>query len=78
MTGVIRHLRRMGIAFGSFVAAALSVGLVGSMALPILGIPFAVFFFGLSGAGSISTLAMTVILGYLVYRDILRQDLVHA
>ncbi len=78
MTGVIRSLRRMGIALGSFVAAALSVALVGSMALPMLGVPFAVFFFGLSGAGSVSTLALTAILGWLVYRDILRQDLVHA
>jgi hypothetical protein len=48
------------------------------MALPMLGIPFAVFFFGLSGTGSISTLVMTAILGWLVYRDILRQDLVRA
>jgi hypothetical protein len=78
MTGVIRELRLMGIAFGSFVAAALSVALVGSMALPILGVPFGAFFFGFAGAGSISTLAMTAILGWLVYRDILRQDRVRA
>jgi hypothetical protein len=71
-------LRRMGIALGSFVAAVLSVGLVGSMALPILGVPFAVFFLGLSGAGSVITVLMTVILGWLIYRDILRQDLARA
>jgi hypothetical protein len=74
MTGIIGSLRRMGIALGAFVAAALSVGLVGSMALPILGVPLTAFFIGFSGIGSWSSLAMTAILGWLIYRDILRHD----
>jgi hypothetical protein len=57
----MKALRRFGIAIGSLVAAWLCVWLVGGWLL------------GPTGGGVIATV-ITVVLGGLIYRDILRRD----
>jgi hypothetical protein len=65
-------LRRVGIAFGSFVAATLCVGLVGA------GVGSALTLVGASAPpipmGGFATAAITFILGGLIYQDIVRRD----
>ena len=56
----MRSARRLGIALGSLVAASLIVGLVGGVLLP--------------GPGSILATLVVVILGALIYRDIIRRE----
>jgi hypothetical protein len=54
-------IRRIGIAFGSLVAAWLCMALIGG------------WLFGWGGGGLIATVA-TLVLGALIYRDIVRRD----
>ena len=56
---MLRILRRVGIAIGSLVAAWLVISLVGGALLPFIG--------ALVGLA-------TVVLGGLIYRDILRRE----
>ena len=56
---MLRILRRAGIAIGSLVAAWLVISLVGGALLPFIG--------ALVGLA-------TVVLGGLIYRDILRRE----
>ncbi|HEX7948900.1 MAG TPA: hypothetical protein VF494_01020 [Candidatus Limnocylindrales bacterium] len=57
----MRLVRRLGIAFGSLIAAWLCVWLIGGWLLPD------------GGSGWLATLVV-VILGYLIFRDILRRE----
>ena len=68
-------LRRVGIALGSLVAAALCVGLVGSL-IPSFAaaVPIGLLLPGPSPAGSALSAIVIVVLGGLIYRDILRHD----
>lgn len=64
---MIEVLRRMGIALGSLVAAVLCVGLVGTVIMGLGGMaPSALTWV-------IATVA-SLVLGWLIYRDILRRD----
>ncbi len=77
---MIQIIRRMGIALGSLVAATLCVGLLSSLAppfaasLPILVFPFALLVPGPSAAGSALSAVIAIVLGGLIYRDILIRE----
>jgi hypothetical protein len=60
-------LRRLGIAIGSLVAGMLCVGLVSGLAMGFLGMPSSTM------TWSIATIA-GIVLGGLVYRDIMRRE----
>jgi len=64
---MIQVLRRMGIAFGSFVAAWLCVTLVGTLFMGMIGAASS------PATGGIAWL-VAIVLGWLIYRDILRRD----
>ena len=73
----MRHIRRMGIALGSLVAAVLCVGLVSSLippfaaAVPVISFPMALLVPGPSAGGAFLSAVITIVLGGLIYRDIL-------
>lgn len=71
---MVEVVRRVLLAIGSLSAAALSVSLVGGVCLSILDPGHAVF--GATANPTVATLAtvVTLILGGLIYRDILRGE----
>jgi hypothetical protein len=76
----MRHIRRMGIALGSLVAAVLCVGLVSSLvppfaaAIPLVSFPIALLVPGPSAGGAALSAVITIVLGGLIYRDILIRE----
>jgi hypothetical protein len=60
---MLRMVRRVGVAFGSLVAAWLAVSLVWGLLLPSTGT---------TGSGLVGL--VTVVLGGLIYRDIIRRE----
>ena len=76
----MRHIRRMGIALGSLVAAVLCVGLVSSLmppfaaAIPVVAFPMALLVPGPSAGGAALSAIVTIVLGGLIYRDILIRE----
>ena len=76
----MRHIRRMGIALGSLVAAVLCVGLVSSLmppfatAIPVVSFPMALLVPGPSAGGAALSAIVTIVLGGLIYRDILIRE----
>jgi hypothetical protein len=71
---MVGRVRRLGIALGSLVAASLVVGLVGGAFLPLIGVgPVPTTDPLVAPANRIVTL-VTVVLGALVYRDIIRRE----
>jgi len=71
---VLHILRRVGIAIGSFVAASLVIGLVGSAFLTFFGVPFRPLDRVSTTTGSAIAGLVTFALGFLIYRDILRRE----
>jgi hypothetical protein len=71
---VLHMLRHVGIAIGSLVAAWLVISLVGGILLPFVGVPFRPGDPGTTTTGSILVGLITVVLGGLIYRDILRRE----
>jgi hypothetical protein len=71
---VLHMLRRVGIAIGSIVAAWLVVSLVGGILLPLFGVSFRPVDPATSTTGSVLVGLITVVLGGLIYRDILRRE----
>ena len=71
---MLHILRRVGIAIGSLVAASLVIGLVGSAFLTFFGLPFGSLVPGTSTTGSWIAGFVTLALGFLIYRDILRRE----
>jgi hypothetical protein len=71
---MVRMLRRVGIAIGSLVAAWLVIALVGGVLLPLAGIPFRPLDPGTTTTGSALVGLVTVVLGWLIYRDIVRHE----
>ncbi len=77
---MIRLVRRMGIAVGSLVAAALCLSLLHSLmppfasAVPIIAFPSALFVSGPSAGGAALSVFATIVLGGLIYRDILIRE----
>ena len=71
---VLHILRRVGIAIGSLVAASLVIGLVGSAFLTFFGVPFRPLDPGSTTTGSAIAALVTLVLGGLIYRDILRRE----
>jgi len=67
-------LRRVGIAIGSFVAAWLVISLLGGVLLPFVGVPFRPLDPATTTTGSLLVGLVTVVLGGLIYRDILRRE----
>ncbi len=72
---MLRVVRRVGIAIGSIVAAWLVISLVGAAFLPFIGVPFQPTDPGATSTGSALVGLVTLILGGLIYRDILRREL---
>jgi hypothetical protein len=70
---MLRVLRRVGIAFGSLVAAWLVISLVGGFLLPFAGVPYRPTD-PATGSGSAIVGLVTLILGGLIYRDIIRRE----
>jgi hypothetical protein len=67
-------LRRVGIAIGSLLIAVLAVGLVGGMVLPLIGVPLTPTpTVTVTPSGLVETV-IALILGGLIYRDILRRE----
>jgi CBS domain containing-hemolysin-like protein len=71
---MLRVLRRVGIAIGSLVAAWLAMSLVGGFLLPFVGVGFRPTDPGATGSGSAIVGLVTLILGGLIYRDIIRRE----
>jgi len=71
---MILTLRRVGIAIGSLVAAWLIVWLVGGALLPFFGVPFRPLDLGTTTTGSTFAGLVAVVLGSLIYRDIIRRE----
>jgi hypothetical protein len=71
---MVRVIRRVGIAIGSLLIAVLAVGLVGGMVLPLIGVPLAPTpTMTVTPSGLVETL-MALVLGGLIYRDIIRRE----
>jgi hypothetical protein len=70
----MRTIRRLGIALGSFVAASLVVGLVGGVFLPIVGITAGPTAYLDATPGNLVSTLVIVVLGALIYRDIIRRE----
>ena len=71
MTSVVR---RIGIALGSFVAAVLVMGLVGATVLSLFGLNTTTTAGQAQVAGGLVFWLVTVVLGGLIYRDIVRRE----
>ena len=71
---MVRILRRVGIAIGSIVAAWLVMSLVGWALLPFVGVSFRPTDPGVTASGSAIVGLVTLILGGLIYRDIIRRE----
>ena len=77
---MVEHIRRMGIALGSIVAAALCLGLLTSLAppfaatLPVVAFPLALLVPGPSAGGTALSGIVTIVFGGLIYRDILVRE----
>jgi hypothetical protein len=77
---MVEHVRRMGIAVGSLVAAVLCVGLLTSLmppfasTFPDIGFSLALFVPGPSVGGAAFSAILTIVLGGLIYRDILVRE----
>ncbi len=71
---MLRILRRVGIAIGSIVAAWLVISLIGGALLPFLGVAFRPFDPAETPPGSAFVGLATVVLGGLIYRDIIRRE----
>ena len=71
---MIAIVRRVGIAIGSVVAAWLVVGLVGRAVLPLFEVPFQPQDPGTTADPSSLVGLATIVLGSLIYRDIIRRE----
>jgi hypothetical protein len=77
---MVEHVRRMGIALGCLVAAAMCVGLVSSLVppfgagSPVVAFPLALLIPGPSAGGTALSAVVTAVLGGLIYRDILIRE----
>jgi membrane associated rhomboid family serine protease len=71
---MLRVVRRVGIAIGSIVAAWLVISLVGAVLLPFVGVPFRSTDPGATASSSAIVGLITLILGGLIYRDIIRRE----
>ena len=71
---MLHILRRVGIAIGSLVAAWLVMSLLGGFLLPFVGVQFRPFEPASTTTGSMFVGLVTVLLGGLIYRDILRRE----
>jgi len=65
---MVQVFRRAGIAIGSLVAAWLVISLIGGVLLSLVGVPSA------TTTGSPILGLVTIVLGGLIYRDILRRE----
>jgi CBS domain containing-hemolysin-like protein len=71
---MISALRRVGIALGSLVAAGLVTGLVGGLFLSLFGLNTTTMAGQLQLAGGLAVTVLTIVLGGLIYRDIMRRE----
>jgi CBS domain containing-hemolysin-like protein len=71
---MLRVFRRVGIAIGSLVAAWLVMSLVAGVLLPFIGVPYRPTDPGATATGSAIVGLVTLILGGLIYRDIIRRE----
>ena len=71
---MIRWFRRIGIAIGSLVAAALAMGLVGGLLLSLLGLNTTTTTGQVQFVGGAGLTLVTIVLGGLIYRDIVRRE----
>jgi hypothetical protein len=71
---MVRVVRRVGIAIGSLVAAWLAVSLVGGFLLPAVGVSFASTGPGSLAVGTVVEILVAIVVGALIYRDIIRRD----
>jgi hypothetical protein len=71
---MIRAVRRCGIALGSLVIAWLAVGLVGGVFLPLFGVTPTTAHDLTPGTGNVVMTLVVVVLGGLIYRDIIRRE----
>jgi hypothetical protein len=71
---VVRFLRRVGIAIGSLAAAWLVISLVGGVLLPVFGLPYRPLDPAGTLVGAVLVDLITLVLGALIYRDILRRE----
>jgi len=67
-------IRRAGIALGSLVAASLVMWLVGGLILSLFGLSTSTTVGHVQLSGGIVLTVVTIVLGGLIYRDIIRRD----
>jgi CBS domain containing-hemolysin-like protein len=67
-------VRRVGIALGSLVAASLAVGLVAGLCLSLFGLNTTSAAGQDQLSGGVVLTVVTIILGGLIYRDIIRRE----
>lgn len=70
----MRIARHAGIAIGSLVAAWLVLALVGPWFLPFVGVSYRPGDPGATPSGSVIVAIVTIVLGGLIYRDIVRRE----
>ncbi len=71
---MVSVLRRVGIALGSLVAAVLVMGLVGGLFLSLFGLNTTTTAGQVQSAGGLVFTLVTLVLGGLIYRDIIRRE----
>ncbi|MGZ8439079.1 MAG: hypothetical protein ACXWXR_11145 [Candidatus Limnocylindrales bacterium] len=67
-------VRRLGIALGSLVAASLAVGLVAGLGLSLFGLNTTTSAGQAQFSGGVVLTLVTIVLGGLIYRDIIRRQ----
>lgn len=71
---MVRVVRRVGIAVGSLSIAVLAVGLVGGLVLPLIGVPMAPTPTMTVTPSGLLEIPIALVLGGLIYRDIIRRE----
>lgn len=71
---MVSAVRRVGIAIGSLTIAVLVVSLVGGMILPLIGVPLTPTPTVTVTPSGLVEIVVALVLGGLIYRDIVRRE----
>jgi hypothetical protein len=71
---MVKTIRRAGIAIGSLVIAWLGVSLLAALVLPIVGVAYTPSGPGASTTANALVWVASLVVGGLIYRDIIRRE----